>query len=98
MSMNDDEIGDIKLKPGAAMELALKILLLLLVFIFPFIVVYLLQDYIITLWGEPTPTNPLYLMLVGVLLLWFAVGCAFVIPRVGRRIDKRYGPNREISG
>ncbi|MHA2313069.1 MAG: hypothetical protein ACXADC_16185 [Candidatus Thorarchaeota archaeon] len=95
--MNDDEFDAITIKPKAVTGLALKILLLLLVFIFPLVVVYLLQGYMTDLWGNPSPTSPFYLVLFGVLVIWFAVGYLIIIPRVRRRIDTRYSTNRESS-
>ncbi|KXH76201.1 MAG: hypothetical protein AM326_03185 [Candidatus Thorarchaeota archaeon SMTZ-45] len=93
--MNDNEFGEIGFQADKAKGLALKIILLLLVFIFPFIIVYLLQGHMIDLWGEPSPTNPFYLMVVGLLIVWFLIGYVFIIRRVGRQIDRRYGINRE---
>jgi hypothetical protein len=94
--MNDEELGEIEFKPNAAKGHALKILLLLLVFLMPFILVCLLQGIMIDLWGDPSPTSPFYLALIGVLIIWFIAGYAVVIPRIGQRIDARYGTNREI--
>jgi len=84
--MKDDGFDAIAIKPDAATGLALKILLLLLVFIFPLVVVYLLQGYMNDLWGNPSPTNPFYLMLFGVLIIWFPVGYLIIIPCVRRLI------------
>ncbi|MHA2377833.1 MAG: hypothetical protein ACXADO_00875 [Candidatus Thorarchaeota archaeon] len=95
--MSDDQPGTITFKSHAAISLGLKILLMLLVFIFPFVVVFLLQGYMINLWGEPSLTSPVYLVLLGVLIIWFAAGLTIVVPRVGRRIDARYDPQRERS-
>ncbi|MHA2143706.1 MAG: hypothetical protein ACXADD_19685 [Candidatus Thorarchaeota archaeon] len=95
--MNDDEFDAITIKPKAVTGLALVILILLLVFIFPFIVVSLLQGYMTDLWGEPSPTSPFYLMIFGVLIIWFAVGYLIIIPRVRQRIYTRYSTNRESS-
>jgi hypothetical protein len=91
--MNDEDLGEIKFKGDAATGHALKIILLLLVFILPFVLIFLLQGFMIDLWGDPSPTSPLYLALIGGLLIWFAAGYAIIIPRVGQRIDARYGTN-----
>jgi hypothetical protein len=56
-----------------------------LVFVLPFILVYLFKGYMVNLWGEPSPTNPFYLTLVGALVLWFIVGYVIIIRRVGRQ-------------
>jgi hypothetical protein len=95
--LNDDGFDAIAIKPDAATGLALKILILLLVFIFPLVVVYLLQGYMTDLWGSPSAMSPFYLILFGVLIIWFAVGYLIIIPRVRRRIDTRYSTNRESS-
>ena len=93
--MNDDEIENIKFNSDATKGLALKTLILLIAFIFPLLVIYLLQGIMTDLWGEPSPLSPIYLTLVGVLLVWFAVGLLLIIPRAGRWISKRYGTSRD---
>jgi hypothetical protein len=95
-SMNDEDLREIKFKGNAARGHALKIVLLLLVFIVPFILLFLLQGIMIDLWGDPSPSSPFYLVLIGALLIWFALGYAIIIPRVGERIDAHYGTDREI--
>lgn len=95
--MNDDGFDAITIKPKAVTGLALAILILLLVFIFPFIVVSLLQGYMTDLWGEPSPTSPFYLMVFGVLIIWFVVGYLIIIPRARRLLETRYGTHRESS-
>ncbi|MFW9887718.1 MAG: hypothetical protein ACFFER_06015 [Candidatus Thorarchaeota archaeon] len=91
--MNDEDLGEIKFKGDVATGHALKIILLLLIFILPFILILLLQGIMIDLWGDPSPTSPFYLALIGALLIWFAAGYAIIIPQVGQRIDARYSTN-----
>ncbi|MFW9802981.1 MAG: hypothetical protein ACFFFC_10030 [Candidatus Thorarchaeota archaeon] len=78
--MNDEDFGEIKFKGDAPTGHALKIILLLSVFILPFILILLLQGILIDLWGDPSPTSPFYLALIGGLLIWFAAGYAIIIP------------------
>ena len=86
--MNEDgSETHITINRGPLKRLMLKTEVLLLVTILPLLLLGLGQDALIAYLGAPIPSNLEWIALFSVLLIWYIVAFALVLPPVGRYID-----------
>jgi hypothetical protein len=87
VNRNKDDDTYISINKGPMVELLLKIILICVVSFLPVLIIYMTQDTLYLQIGPPLPTSVPYLILVGVLVIWYLIGFPVLLPRLGKRIE-----------
>ena len=89
---DDDSTYEITLNRDALRNLLIKTIFLIILVLGPILILWASQSALEAYFGVADPSNPSWMAIAGIMLLWYIIMFALLLPRIGRSIDRRYPP------
>ncbi|MCF2137527.1 MAG: hypothetical protein K9W43_09885 [Candidatus Thorarchaeota archaeon] len=89
MSESKDDEYSVSINKTALTRELIKYVIIVVFLLGPLILLVLVDDWIRST-INPQPNGPTYWGIVGIVLIWYAITLAFVLPYLTKKVDKRY--------